>query len=125
MTPSAGLVEMLEARTRTPFPSLIAGWAMTPYVDERLTAAQAGPLEISSWDLVDVFGARDENARLVPDERGFASFALSGTIIGGGTRYLRIVAGGAHGPLTLRVRDAEDRPLGTELAPRLWVVRLQ
>jgi hypothetical protein len=118
-------VAVLDSLTGEDLSQMMVEWAMTLYTDGRVGAAAAPTLQLSSWNLANVFGALPAAQQLSPPAFGFASFARSGTVIGGGTAYTRITAGGAHGPLALQVRDGSGNPLGDDLKPRLWVVRVQ
>lgn len=100
-------------------------WAAALYADGRLAAEQAPELQVESWNLADVFGKMTEPQRLQPDTFGFQGFTLDGSVVGGGTAYLRIAAPGAHGSLALKVRDALDRPLSSDVEARLWVLRIE
>jgi len=104
---------------------LIADWAMTLYADGRVPPAASPTLQVTSWNLADIYGALGAEQQLSPVAFDFTSFARAGSVTGGGTAYTRITAGGAHGALALRVRDGADQPLGDELRPRIWVVRVQ
>lgn len=92
---------------------------MSLYADGRVTAAAAPELQITSWNLADIFGALPADQQLVPPAYGFSSFARGGLVVGGGTAYLRIAAGGSHGALAVSVRDAAGAALGTGFQPRL------
>lgn len=122
---SDALDEMLETQTGAGVAPLVADWATTLYTDGRLDAEQAPDLQMSSWDLADIFGALPAERRLNPDEHEFAAFTRAGSVVGGGTAYIRLTAAGGHGSLAIDVHDALDRPLSPDLGTRLWIVRVQ
>ena len=62
--------------------------------------------------------------RLTPDTFAFEAFSHPGSVVGGGTAYLRLTDAGAHGAVAVRVRDAAGRSLSPDVGARLWVVRL-
>jgi len=115
----------LATLTGSDLSDLIVRWAMTLYADGRVTAGDAPALQITSWNLGNIFDALPVEQRLAPQDYAFQSFGRSGTVVGGGTSYTSIVAPGAHGALALRVGDAAGANLGSELHPRLWVVRMK
>lgn len=104
---------------------LMVEWAMALYTDGRLPAGAAPALRFPSWDLAAVFDAMPAEKRLDPVSRGFVAFDDERSVIGGGTAYTRISAAGAHGGLSLRVRDAAGNQLAAAMQPRLWVVRVR
>lgn len=104
---------------------LIVRWAMTLYTDGRVIAGDAPALQMTSWNLGDIFDALPAEQRLSPLEHAFQSFRQSGSVVGGGTGYARIVATTAHGAIAVQVGDAAGADLGRELHPRLWVVRMR
>lgn len=119
------LDELLGSHTGSDLAGVIADWATTLYTDGRLSADQAPDLQLSSWDLADIYGAMPAAQRLIPDELAFEAFTRTGSVVGGGTVYLRLTAAAGHGALAVNVRDALDNPLSPELGTRLWVVRVQ
>ncbi len=100
-------------------------WAMMLYADGRIAAGVAPELQMGSWDLVDVFTSLPEAQRLVPNAHGFVPFAEAWTVVGGGTAYATVSAGGAHGAIAVRALDASGEALGSVLSPRLWVLRVR
>lgn len=116
---------LLEAHTGATLDRLLVDWAMTLYTDGRVSPQDAPDLQMTSWDLADIYDAMPVYKRLTPDVVSFEAFARAGTVVGGGTAYLRIEAAAAHGPLALEVRDALGNALSADLAPRLWIVRIR
>ncbi|HRP08580.1 MAG TPA: hypothetical protein PLL69_08830, partial [Gemmatimonadales bacterium] len=106
-----------------PLPDLLAEWAMSLYTDGRIP--DTGNLRFRSWDMADIFGALAPAQRLDPVVLPFGQFDVQGNIIGGGTAYLRLDAGGAHGSLAVKVSDATGAGFAESMVPRVWVVRLQ
>ena len=124
-TPAGSAIAVLETLANASLDDLLVQWAMMLYTDGRVAAGAAPALQITSWNLAEVFNAMPAAQRLAPATFGFASFVRGGSVVGGGTAYTRISAAGAHGPLALSVRDAAGNALGAELRPRLWVVRIK
>ena len=116
---------VLASLTGSDLSDLIVHWAMTLFTDGRITSGDAPQLQIKSWNLDDIFGSLPADQQLAPPDYAFQSFSRAGSVVGGGTGYAHIAAGGAHGALAVRARDASDAKLGSELAPRLWVVRVK
>lgn len=127
---TAELPELLETATGRSAEALIVEWAQTLALDGILDAAAAPALQFASWNLSDVFGALPVAQRPAPPAHDFSSFVRELRVVGGGTAYQRIAAAGAHGALALRLSgggggDEEGADVGTELGPRLWVVRVR
>lgn len=104
--------------------SLFAQWAAMHWADGRVAAAVAD-IQMTSWDLFDVFSAAVEGARLTPPERSFTSFTDARTLRGGSTGYTRLSAAGARTALAVRARGAADAVLSTGVLPQFWIVREQ
>jgi hypothetical protein len=85
----------------------------------------APALQLPSWNLLDIFEALPAVQRLSPQDVGFASFARSGSVVGGGTAYTRISTGSPHAALSVRAESATGGRLAGDLRPRLWVVRVK
>ncbi len=118
-------VANVEALLGVDFDSVFSQWAATLYVDGRV-AGLAPPVTMSSWNLFDIFNRFASDVfRLIPQERTFASFAAFLNVRGGSTAYTRISAAGARPAFSIKARDAAGFPLGTEMRPQFWVVRLQ
>lgn len=125
LNPSTDGRTTLASITGSTLEELMVEWAMTLYTDGRIPAALAPQLQFGSWDLADVFASLPEAQRLVPSAHGFAPFAESWSVVGGGTAYTTVSTSGAHGALAIRALDAGGDALGSALAPRLWVVRVR
>ncbi|MGK7312631.1 MAG: Ig-like domain-containing protein [Candidatus Longimicrobiales bacterium M2_2A_002] len=126
MVPDAeALDQLLETRTGSGLAAVIADWAAALYSDGRLTAGQAPDLQLTSWDLADIFGALPVERQLDPYAYDLGAFTRAGSVVGGGTAYFQLTAAAGHGALAIRVRDALDRPLSPDLGTRLWIVRIQ
>ena len=107
------------------FPTLVAEWAAALYVDGRVAVQDAGDLQLTSWNLEDVFSARPIEQRLQPVDVAFSPFEMDRTVIGGGTAYMRLTSVGAHDALAVRLDDGFGSPPSDLLRPRVWVVRIQ
>lgn len=123
--PDSDAVAVLESLVDAKLDELLVQWAMALYVDGRIAAGSAPQLQISSWNLADIFEARPAAERLSPLPLAMTGFVQDGRVVGGGTFYARIASGVAHGPLALRVSDGQGNAIGGELRPRLWIVRIQ
>ncbi len=98
-------------------------WAAALYLDGLPSAGAVGPeYQLTSWNLYDVL--ETDARRLTPPDRIFADFTRSGSLLGGGTAYSRFRFDGQHGPLAITVTGGLGGEVSTELAPRLWVVRV-
>lgn len=115
----------LAALTGSTLEELMVEWAMMLWVDDRVPAAQAPLLQFPSWSLPSVYDAKPVAEQLVPQAMAFAPFAIDGIVIGGGTAYTTVSAAAAHPAIALSMRGAGGAALGTEMAPRIWVVRVR
>ena len=104
-----------------PMDILLALWAAALYVDDRVPAA-ARELTFTSWDMFSIEARRHPNSRLVPRERGFASFTDEVAVRGGSTAYFRVSGAGRYATAIQALS-----PAGGPLPPhmRMWIVRLQ
>jgi hypothetical protein len=123
--PAHDLLLLIQSLAGEDLPDLIVHWAMMLYTDNRIAGGTAGQLQMMSWDLESIASAATPQQRLAPLALGFTTSRHEAAIVGGGTAYFTIEATGAHGPLAVEVRDPAGNPLGTELQPRLWVVRMR
>lgn len=113
--------ETVESVVGVPIETLLAQWAAALYVDDRVPAADDA-LTMTSWDLAEIFGSRQEAARLQPYQRSFSDFSDDVSVRAGSTAYFLV--GGADRPATaIRATDRSDQSLPGEM--QLWVVRLQ
>lgn len=113
--------ETVESVVDVSMDTLLAQWAAALYVDDRIPAADDA-LTISSWDLAEIFGSRDEAAHLRPYVRSFADFSDDVSVRAASTAYFLV--GGADRPATaIRATDRSDQSLRGGM--QLWVVRLQ
>ncbi|HLB37287.1 MAG TPA: Ig-like domain-containing protein [Gemmatimonadales bacterium] len=116
---------LLETLAGVDFGRLMVDWAISLYADGRVAPVAAPALQLPSWDLLDIFEALPAVQRLSPQDVGFASFARSGSVVGGGTAYTRISTGSPHAALSVRAESATGGRLAGDLRPRLWVVRVK
>lgn len=116
-----GLVT-LEALVGEPLESLLADWAASLYVDDRISGVDPR-LEITSWDLFDIVtNAFPGTARLAPLEQGFTDWTAAGEIRASSSAYVAVEDAGR--PATaVRVRTGTGGILPADM--QLWVVRLQ
>jgi hypothetical protein len=122
--PTGDPLAVLEQLTGLTVPEMIVDWATMLYVDGRLSPAQAPDFQMTSWDLTSLIPAGPR--RLNPEvHTNFTAFTRSGSLMGGGTAYTLVTAGGVHGALAVRFEDGAGGPVSTLLEPRLWVVRMR
>jgi len=125
LDPTGDVMALLETATGATVADLMLDWAAALYVDGRVSATDAPLLQLTSWDLADVFASRPAEQRLVPDSTGFVPFSVAGSVAGGGTSYTLITDTNAHDALAVRVRDPADGVLSAMLQPTVWVVRIR
>jgi hypothetical protein len=118
--PAAGYAALASV-TGVPIRTLLAQWAATLYVDDRVPGA-ASPLRMTSWNLFDVENSLVETARLIPRSRGFSSFSDAFRVRAGSSAYFR-VSGSARPGTAIRIRTPSDQPLPGIM--QVFVVRLQ
>lgn len=111
----------LEGRTGQSIETMLAQWAATLYVDDRV-AGLAEKLTFPSWNLFDVDQTVIEQARLMPTGRGFADFQSALTVAAASSGYFRL-SGGPRQNTAVRFRGSADEVLLTTM--QLWIVRLQ
>ncbi len=106
---------------KTPIDELLAQWAASLYLDDRHSGL-APRLTFPSWNLFEIENGIVESGRLLPRERGFATFTDDIAVRSGSTAYYRI--GGAGRPATsFTVRTRTNQPLPQHM--RVWVVRVE
>jgi hypothetical protein len=120
LSPTAGYAA-LAAVTGVPIKTLLAQWAATLYVDDRVPSA-APTLQLRSWNLVDIENNLVETAHLVPHALGFTSFADAFNVRAGSTAYFR-VSGASRAGTAIRIRSPSDQALPSIM--QVFVVRLQ
>lgn len=101
--------------------TLLAQWAASLYVDDRVPGA-AARLTIPSWDLVDIESNLFATARLQPIEVLFSTFDQARNVRGGSTAYFRI-SGTSRPATAVRARSSSDTALPGTM--NIWIVRLQ
>ena len=105
-----------------PISILLAQWAATFYVDDRVIGA-ATRLTMPSWNLFDIYEVRlAQGLRLVPTEVSFVDFTQTFQVRGASTGYFRI-SGTTRPATAIRARDLANGTLPSSM--QLWVVRLQ
>lgn len=115
----------VEALVGVDFDDLFVQWAAMLYVDGRTITGLDAALEMTSWDLFDVFQLFIPELSLEPTPQGWGAFTDANSVRGGSTFYTVVTAGGSRGALAIRLRDAADGTLPTTMSPRFWIVRLQ
>jgi hypothetical protein len=104
-----------------PIDVLLAQWAATLYLDDRVTNVDP-KLTIKSWNLFAIEQRLVATAKLSPRDRAFGAFTDQISVRGGSTAYF-LVSGSGRSATGIRVRDTSDLPLPGIM--RLWVVRIQ
>lgn len=102
-----------------PMDRLLAEWAATLYVDDRVPGADSR-LTLSSWNLYDIEQRLVTPARLRPEQRSFGNFSTTVSVRAGSTAYFLI--SGARGASALRVRDPGEGNLPGNM--RVWFTRI-
>ena len=115
----------VEALVGVDFDDLFVQWAAMLYVDGRSITGLDPVLEMTSWDLFDVFQLFDPALSLEPKPQTWGAFNDANSVRGGSTFYTVVTAIGARGAMALRLRDDMDVTLPTTMSPRFWIVRLQ
>ncbi len=115
----------VEALVGVDFDDLFVQWAAMLYVDGRTIAGLDPVLEMTSWDLFDVFQLFDPALSLAPTPQSWGAFTDANSVRGGSTFYTVVTAVGARGAMAVRLRDDLDATLTTTMSPRFWIVRLQ
>ncbi len=115
----------VEALVGVDFDDLFVQWAAMLYVDGRSITGLATALQMTSWDLFDVFQLFDPALSLAPTARSWGAFSDANSVRGGSTYYTVVTAAGARGAMALRLRDGAGATLPTTVSPRYWIVRLQ
>ncbi|HYF38046.1 MAG TPA: Ig-like domain-containing protein [Gemmatimonadales bacterium] len=111
----------LAAITGHPIKTLLAQWAATLYVDDRVPGS-APALQLPSWNLLDLENNVVETARLVPHSHSFSSFSDAFNVRAGSTAYFR-VSGASRPGTAIQIRGNSDQPLPGIM--QVFVVRLQ
>ena len=122
---------LLEQLLGQPIEVLLAQWAATLYVDDRLDGANP-VLTMTSWDLYDIFYGSFtlpdgefgliESLRLTPKTAQFTNFTRTAAVRAGST-YYTLLSGGNRQGTAIRVGDGSDLQLPSHM--QLWVVRMQ
>ncbi len=112
-------LENLENVVGVPSETLLAEWAATLYLDDRLIAGLPARLDFPSWDLLDVFSGPVSS--LVPIGVGFVDFARNVDVRAASTAYFRLT-GAVSLPTSVRVRDQGDVALPPVM--QVFVIRI-
>ena len=112
----------LEGRTGQSIETMLAQWAATLFVDDRI-AGLAENLTFPSWNLFDVDQSVIEQAQLLPTGVGFGNFQSTlFTVAAASSAYFRL-SGGPRPNTAVRFRGSADQVLRTDM--QLWIVRLR
>jgi hypothetical protein len=99
---------------------LLAEWAASLYVDDRIGGADPR-LTLPSWNLLGIETRLVTPARLRPRARTFTGFTDQVDVRAGSTAYF--IVSGARGASALRMRGPGENMLPANM--RVWIVRLQ
>lgn len=113
--------DRVETLVGVPIETLLARFAASLYVDDRVTLSDAR-LGFPSWNLFEFDQAVVAAARLSPRSRGFATFTDAASVRGASTLYYT-VGGSGRSATALEVTGPNGSPLPASL--QVWVVRLQ
>ncbi|HKK08304.1 MAG TPA: hypothetical protein VKA44_05410, partial [Gemmatimonadota bacterium] len=119
--PGTGLSKVAD-QAGAPLDDLLAGWAASLYVDDRLPSGADASLTLPSWDLYGIQQGGPSTARLSPPLEPYAGWHAALDVKVSSADYV-LVGGGPRPATSLAVYTdgAGDRP-GTL---QLWVVRVQ
>lgn len=112
---------LLEELTGAPMDRMLARWAASLYVDDRVSSLDPG-VEQPSWDFFDIHENSHPTTRLEPEDRSFTDFELRRSIRAGSSAYLRL-SGDRRPATALRLRAAAG--LGSVPGLQVWVIRLE
>lgn len=102
--------------------TLLAQWAASLYIDDRITPADT-LLTHPSWNLFDIFETNSPTEwRLAPIDVVFGSFDQTINVRAGSAGYFR-VSGSTRPATAVRARTSSDTTLPSTM--QIWVVRLQ
>jgi hypothetical protein len=101
---------------------LMGPWAASHYTDERI---QGGDplLTFPSWNLRNIEQGLIEEARLIPDQKGFESFEREVLVAAASSAYQLVGTNGSHPPFALSARSGGGGSLPGFM--QLWVVRIR
>lgn len=105
--------------TGQPIHILLAQWAATLYLDDRVDGLREPRLDFPGWNLFSIDQAVVDPARLIPRPRSFAPFTDDVRVRAGSTAYFFV--DGARPATAIGMRS----PAGTDLpgSIQVWVVR--
>ncbi|MSR20681.1 MAG: hypothetical protein EXR91_06830 [Gemmatimonadetes bacterium] len=113
--------DRVESLVGVPIETLLARFAASLYVDDRITLADA-TLGFPSWNLLEFDQAVFAAGRLTPRTRGFATYTDTGSVRGASTLYYTV--GGSGRPATaIEITGPSGAPLSAGV--QVWIVRLQ
>ena len=107
--------------TSEPLETLMADWAASLYVDDRVPGADPS-LSVSSWNYTDIFSNLPTDAQLQPLQTPFADWTATGDVRASSAGYLTI-AGTGRPSTAVRVRTQSDTVLPSTM--QIWLVRIQ
>jgi hypothetical protein len=109
----------LEALTGEPIEDLLAHWAASLYLDDRVPGVDP-LLTLPSYDLLDIEANVVPEARLAPRARGFVDFEQGVQVRAGSSAYF-LVSGADRPSTAIRMRSSTGGFLDPSV--QIWVVR--
>lgn len=107
--------------TGVPIETLLARFAATLYVDDRIDVADP-LLSFPSWDLYDYDLSVFEQARLLPRGVAFTAFTQDATVRAGSTAYY-LISGAGRPATAVEITGPEGGALDASV--RVWAVRVE
>ena len=120
-SPRSGFATLEDVLERDLRP-LMGPWAASHYTDGRVEGGDP-LLTFPSWNLRNIEQGLIEEARLVPDRKGFESFEREALVAAGSSLYQLVHTNGSHPPFALSARSGSDASLPGFM--QLWVVRIR
>ena len=117
----------VEALVGVDFDDLFVQWAAMLYVDGRSITGLATALQMTSWDMNEIYGGFHSSLSLATTSQAFGAFTENREVRGGSTAYTLMSAPvGNRGALAVRLRQRGMDPqplLGSTMRPQIWVLR--
>ncbi len=111
----------IEAVIGEPMPELLALWAASLWVDERITPLDPR-LTHPTWNLRSIDGGLDPTARLLPRSESFVNYVRTFSVSAGSSAYF-MLEGGNRPPAGIRARNGSEGVLDDFM--QLWIVRIR
>jgi Bacterial Ig-like domain (group 1)/IPT/TIG domain len=116
---AAGIEQLLQVD----FDTLFVRFAAMLYTDGRTITGLAPELQMSSWNIRQIFDTADPARSLTPTAQAYGTFNQTRQVRGGSTAYTLLTSSGSRGALAIRLRNQTDGVLAGTMKPHLWIVR--